>query len=120
MVELALILPIVVLLVLGAITFTVALYNKAILTYASRQAVRAWVVTKPVMSKDSVQQVASGLCQTQTINFGTSGATCVPLAIGPDLPAPGDNLTVAVSLNFTGLYLFNQAQIHSQTTMKFE
>ncbi len=120
LVEFALILPVVVLLVLGAITFTVALYNKAILTYASRQAVRAWVVTKPMLSKDSVQQIASGLCQTQTINFGSSGATCVPLASGPDLPAPGDILTVSVTLNFTGLYLFNQAQIHSQTSMKFE
>lgn len=120
LVEFALILPIVVLLVLGAITFTVALYNKAILTYASRQAVRAWVVTKPMMSKDSVQQAASALCRTQTINFGTSGATCVPLATGPDLPLPGDTLTVSVSLNFTGLYLFNQAQINAQTTMKFE
>ena len=119
MVEFALILPVVVLLVLGAITFTVALYNKAILTYASRQAVRAWVVTKPMLSKDSVQQIASGLCQNQTINFGSSAA-CVPLASGPDLPVPGDVLTVSVTLNFSGLYLFNQAQIHSQTSMKFE
>lgn len=120
LVEFALILPVMVLLVLGAITFTVALYNKAILTYASRQAVRAWVVTKPMLSKDSVQQIASGLCNNQTISFGTSGAACVPLASGPDLPAPGDILTVSVSLNFTGLYLFNQAQIHAQTSMKFE
>ena len=120
MVEFALILPLVVLLTFGAVTFTVALYNKAIMTYASRQAVRAWVVTKPMLTKDSVQQIASGYCQYQLISFGGTSATCVPVASGPDVPISGDVLTVSVSLNFTGLYVFNQLQIKAQTSMKFE
>lgn len=119
-VEFALVLPLVLLLTFGAITFTVALYNKAILTYASRQAVRAWVVTKPILSKDSVQQIASGHCQYQLISFGTGSVSCVPVAVGSDVPAPGDVLTVSVSLNFTGLYVFKELQITSQTSMKFE
>ncbi len=120
LVEFALVLPLVVLLTFGAVTFTVALYNKAILTYASRQAVRAWVVTKPILTKDSVQQIAASYCQYQLISFGAGATTCVPVATGPDVPAPGDVLTVGVSLNFTGIYVFSDLQITAQTSMKFE
>lgn len=120
MVEFALLLPVVLLLTFGAITFTVGLYNKAIMTYASRQAVRAWAVTKPILTRDNVQQIAGSFCQNQVISFGANAASCVPLAVGPDLPAPGDVLTVSVTLNFTGMYIFKDLQIHSQTSMKFE
>lgn len=120
MVEFALVLPIMLLLIFGAITFTVALYDKSILTHASRQAVRAWVVTKPILTKDAVQQIASGLCQNQLVTFGTGIATCVPVAIGPDTPVSGDVLTVSVSMGYTGLYVFKDMQINSQTSMKFE
>ena len=120
LVEFALTLPVMVLLIFGAITFTVALYDKSVLTHASRQAVRAWVVTKPIMTKDAVQQIASGLCNNQLISFGGGVATCVPVATGPDTPVSGDVLTVSVSMAFTGLYVFKNMQIHSQTSMKFE
>ena len=120
LVEFALMLPVMVLLVFGAITFTVALYDKSVLTHASRQAVRAWVVTKPLMTKDAVQQIASGLCQYQLISFGAGSVTCVPVATGPDTPVSGDVLTVSVSMSFTGLYVFKNLQINSQTSMKFE
>ncbi len=120
LVEFALMLPVMVLLVFGAITFTVALHDKSVLTHSSRQAVRAWVVTKPLLTKDAVQQIASGLCQYQLISFGAGSVTCVPVAIGPDTPIPGDVLTVSVSMSFTGLYVFNNLQITSQTSMKFE
>lgn len=119
-VEFALMLPVIVMLVFGAITFTVALYDKSILTHASRQAVRAWVVTKPVLTKDAVQQIASSLCQNNLISFGSGTVTCVPVATGPDTPISGDVLTVAVSLSFTGLYVFKNMQITSQTSMKYE
>lgn len=120
LVEFALMLPVMVLLVFGAITFTVALYDKSILTHASRQAVRAWVVTKPILTKEAVQQIASGLCQYQLISFGAGSVTCVPVATGPDTPVSGDVLTVSVTMGFTGLYVFNNLQISSQTSMKFE
>lgn len=120
LVEFALMLPVMVLLVFGAITFTVALYDKSILTHASRQAVRAWVVSKPILTKDAVQQIANGLCQNQLISFGAGSVTCVPVATGPDTPVSGDVLTVSVSMGFTGLYIFQNMQISSQTSMKFE
>ena len=120
LVEFALMLPLMVLLVFGAITFTTGLYNKSILTHASRQAVRAWVVTKPLLTKDAVQKIASSLCQTQLISFGAGTVACVPVATGPDAPISGDVLTVSVSMTFTGLYVFKNMQINSQTSMKFE
>ena len=120
LVEFALMLPVMVLLIFGAITFTVALYDKTVLTHASRQAVRAWVVTKPIMTKSAVQQVASSLCQNQLISFGSGVVACVPVAIGPDTPVSGDVLTVSVTMAFTGLYVFKDMQINSQTSMKFE
>lgn len=120
LVEFAWVLPIMVLLAMGAISLSTALYNKLIMNQASRQAVRAWVVSKPVMSKDSVQAMASSLCDSQIISFGSNAVVCVPVATGPDVPAPGDVLTVAISLNFTGLYLFSNLQISTQTSMNFE
>lgn len=120
LVEFALLLPVMVMLSMGAISLSTALYNKLIMNHSSRQAVRAWVVSKPVMSKDSVQTLASSLCDDQIISFGSSSVVCVPVASGPDLPAPGDVLTVAISLNFTGLYLFSNLQLSTQTSMKYE
>lgn len=120
LVEFAWILPILVLLAMGAISMSTALYNKLVMNQASRQAVRAWVVTKPLLSKDAVQTMASQLCNDQIISFGTSAVVCVPVASGPDLPSPGDMLTVAINLNFTGLYLFSNLQLSTQTSMKFE
>jgi TadE-like protein len=120
LVEFAWLLPVMVLLAMGAISLSTALYNKLIMNQASRQAVRSWVVSKPVMSKDSVQALASSLCNDQIISFGSSAVVCVPVATGPDLPVPGDVLTVSVSLNFTGLYLFSNLQISTQTSMKYE
>ena len=120
LVEFAWLLPVMVLLAMGAISLSTALYNKLIMNQASRQAVRSWVVSKPVMSKDSVQTLASSLCNDQIISFGSSAVVCVPVATGPDLPVPGDVLTVSVSLNFTGLYLFSNLQISTQTSMKYE
>ena len=120
LIEFALMLPVMVLLVFGAITFTVALYDKSVLTHASRQAVRAWVVSKPALSKDAVQQMAASLCQSQLISFGGGSVSCVPVAIGPDSPISGDVLTVSVTMSYTGLYLFKNLRSSAQTSMKFE
>ena len=120
LVEFALMLPVVLLLVFGAITFTVALHNKTVLNQASRQAVRAWVVTKPLMGKAAVEQMASGLCQNQLVSFGSGLVTCVPVASGPTSPLSGDVLTVSVTMNFTGLYVFTGMSIKSQTSMRYE
>lgn len=118
LVEFAFILPIVLALVLGALTYSAALYNKSVMAYATRQAVRAWVVTKPLMSKFEVEAAARSYCQ-YILLVGRS-YPCVPTAIGPDVPAPGDTLTVAISLDFSGLYIFGGLAIHAQTSMAFE
>lgn len=120
LVEFALVLPLVVMLVLGATTLTIGLYDKAVLTHASRQAVRTWVVTKPFMSRDAVQQLAVASCQGQLISFGLAAPTCSAQASGPDLPAPGDELTVSLSMDYSGLYLFQSLSISARTRMKFE
>ena len=78
------------------------------------------MVTKPILTKDAVQKIASDLCLNQLISFGTGIAACVPVATGPDTPVSGDVLTVSVTMSYTGLYVFKDMQIHSQTSMKFE
>ncbi len=120
MIEFALVLPLVVMFVLGAATFTIGLYNKAVMTHASRQAVRTWVVTKPVMSREAVQQMAIDACREQLISFGGAVPTCTAQASGADLPSPGEELTVSLSMDFTGLYLFDALTIRARTRMRFE
>ena len=119
LVEFGLMLLVMALLIFGVITFAMVAYDKPILTQASRQAVRAWVVTQPILTKDAVQQIPSVPCQNQLISFGGRTVACVPVATGPDAPVLGNVLTVSVSMAFSGLYVFKDMQINSQTRMKF-
>jgi Flp pilus assembly protein TadG len=78
LVEFALVLPLLLLILFGTIEFSIALYDKAIITNASREAARAGVVYKvPQLTVAQIQSVATNYMQSHLITFGTSGSPTV-------------------------------------------
>ncbi|WP_367394889.1 TadE/TadG family type IV pilus assembly protein [Cupriavidus sp. Agwp_2] len=104
-VEFSLVLPIFIVLVFGIIEFSLMLYDKAVITNASREAARAGIVLKsPKMSVDEIKAVALNYCENYLITLGgaTSPVVSVPSGAGG---AFGSSLTVSISYNYSGLVL---------------
>jgi Flp pilus assembly protein TadG len=123
LVEFALILPIFLILLFGMVTFSVALYNKTVLTMATRDGARAGVkyvsgtttTANPIRSKNA-SDAAWLAYKNNLISFGPS--------ITPDHPhveIVADTLTVRANINYTGLYIFSYViPISAQTSMRLE
>lgn len=126
-VEFALLLPLLLLILFGTIEFSLALYDKAIITNASREAARAGVVlSNPKPTVTQIQAVATNYLQNYLITLsGTATPTVtVPSGAGGSFGTP---LTVVVSYSFTGLGLgtlmssiTGPLAISSSTTMNNE
>lgn len=104
-VEFSLVLPVLLLLLFGIIEFALAMYDKAVITNASREAARAGVVLKnPKTSTAQIQNVALNYCQNHLITLnGTANPTVtVPSGQGGSFGTP---LTVTVSYSYSGLAL---------------
>jgi len=105
-VEFAIILPLLLLLIFGIIEFSLALYDQAVITNASREAARAGVVVrKNKATKLQIQTVATNYCQSYLISFGTAAPPSVSVSetTNPDFLTP--QLSVTVSYTYTGLML---------------
>jgi Flp pilus assembly protein TadG len=71
-VEFALVLPLLLVLVFGIIDFSLALFDKAVLTNASREGARAGMVFKvPRMTDAEIQAVVQAYASSHLITFGT-------------------------------------------------
>jgi Flp pilus assembly protein TadG len=116
MVEFALILPMFLLLLFGVITFSIALYNKTVLTMATREGARAGAIRDPNSSStDRAQTAALNVCQNNLIIFGDSITPVITTS------ASGDILTVSANINYTGLYVFSVVfPISAETSMRLE
>ena len=83
-IEFALISPILFILVFGIIEFSIALYDKAMITNASREGARAGIVynfPNPI-SDAEIRTVVSNYCAAHLISFGGGSAVSIVL---PDL-----------------------------------
>ncbi len=77
-VEFAIVLPILVLLVFGIIEFSVAFYDKAMITNASREGARAGIVFRvPPVTDEEITNVVNTYLGSSLITFG-----------GPTPPTP--------------------------------
>jgi Flp pilus assembly protein TadG len=119
LVEFALILPMFLLLLFGVISFSVALYDKTVLTIATREGARAGVKYVAGRTNATIASSAAAatlqVCQNNMISFG-SGMSC-------NVPTPtiqGNILTVTANVNYTGLFIFTDLLISAQTSMKLE
>lgn len=104
-VEFAIVLPLLLLIIFSTAEFGVALYDKAMITNASREGARAGVVLRnPKPSKQDVTNVVLAYCQNYLITFGSSNTptVSVPSGIGGTFGTP---LTVTVSYQYAGLGL---------------
>ncbi|AQV93067.1 pilus assembly protein TadE [Cupriavidus necator] len=104
-VEFGLVLPLFVLLVFGIIEFSLILYDKAVITNASREAARAGITLKsPKLTTAEIKAVAINYCNNYLITFGstTSPTASVPSGAGGSFGSP---LTVSVSFSYSGLVL---------------
>lgn len=101
-IEFALVLPLLLLLVFGIIDFSVGLYDKAVVTNASREGARAGVVYRfPTLTSAQLQStvtaVVQNYCSSYLITFGAATTPRITVTGGG---ASGNQLTVTVSYDY--------------------
>jgi Flp pilus assembly protein TadG len=111
-VEFAIILSVLMMIVLGIIEFGLLLYDKQVITNASREGARAGVVVVvPRVSDAGIQAVVNNYIATNLISFGSTPTspvtTIVRVLDGEGIPLNnfGDNLTVTVTYDYDFLVL---------------
>jgi len=119
-VEFAVILPLLILLICGTIEFGLLLYNKQVVTNASREAVRAGITGE---DNDAVAAIATNYCRARLLSLKNSAAPdLLNVSITP--PDAHNDLTVNVSLAYDLLFAriigIDQAVISGQTVMRME
>lgn len=95
-VEFAIILPLLAVLLFGIIEFGLLLYNKQVITNASREGARAGIVYSPRPGVSQINQVVRNYADSHVVTFGAKQLT------NPDVPsgsctAFGNDLIVDVS-----------------------
>jgi Flp pilus assembly protein TadG len=103
-VEFALVLPLLVMLAFGIIEFSLLLYDKAVITNASREGARAGIVSQsPRVADGDIQTIVDNYCKSYLITFSTG--TIPVTTIAREGINFGDDLTVNVSYSYTFLVL---------------
>lgn len=91
MVELALALPMMLLLIFGAVEFGTAMYDKAVITNASREGARFGIVaTSPRKTNREIQDVVSNYSKRYVINYRKTAADTAITTITCQAPAPAN------------------------------
>ncbi len=88
-IEFALVLPLLMILIFGIIDFSIELYNKAVITNASREGARAGIVFQsPARSATELQTdvttVVNDYCKTYLITFGGPSSPVVDVSVTLD------------------------------------
>jgi Flp pilus assembly protein TadG len=127
LVEFAIVLPVLLVLIFGMIEFSVMLYDKAMITNASREGARRGIVysyPNPVPTAEITQTVNDYL-QGHMISFGSTSTPNV--TVSGECGGTGDPLTVTVTYTYNFLILPNFIQtlsgsmtLDAQTTMRCE
>ena len=115
-VEFALMLPVFATLLFGVVEFSFGIYNKAVITNASREAARAGVVyAKPRLTPNQISAVASNYANNMLVTFGTNNPPVITVDQSEGT-ATGRPLKVTVSYTYSGLML---SSVLSQFTGPF-
>ena len=126
-VEFALVLPLLVLLAFGIIESSLALYDKAIITNASREGARNGIVfSTPPVTDAAIINVVNDYCQDKMVTLGLPGAVTTTIT-REGLGESGDDLTVRVEYQYNFLVLpgfvaglIGGINLHSETVMRME
>ena len=105
-VDFALILPILLLLLLGTIDGSLALYDKAVITNASREGARAGIVARnPKLTDAEIRQVVLNYTNGSLIHFGPGKPPPVVNVVQSTVGTTPSTLGVTVSYTFQGIGL---------------
>ncbi|RPJ56538.1 MAG: pilus assembly protein [Acidobacteria bacterium] len=105
-VEMALILPLFLIMVFGMIEFSVALYDKAMITNASREGARAGIVFRdPLLTDGEITTVVNNYLASRLITFGGSSTAVTLVTRGGTVT--GSPLTVRVTYTYSFLVMPN-------------
>jgi Flp pilus assembly protein TadG len=111
-VEFAIVAPLLLVILFGIIEFSILMYDKAMLTNASREGARVGIVFVPDRADNvgdlntQIDQVIRAYCETHLISFGSGSTLDVPVPVWSGY-ASGDNLTVTVRYPFRFLVFSN-------------
>jgi Flp pilus assembly protein TadG len=112
-VEFALVLPLLILILFGIIEFGFILYDKAIVTNASREGARRGIVYNvdstgaPIaVPPNDINDTATGYCASYLVSLG-SGVAMPSTTITGNCAIPGNSLTVTVNYPYSFLVLPN-------------
>lgn len=124
-IEFALVLPILLIIIFAIVELSTLLYDKAVITNASREVARAGIVNSTI-TDDQLKIYAQNYCQNKLITFGSNSTPTVTI-LRPLGSSSGNPLTVTVSYQFNGLVLGEMIHpkdwtqnLSSSTTMNFE
>ena len=99
-VEFAIVLPLLVVFVFGIIEFGLLFYDKAMVTNASREAVRAGIVYRdPAVTVAEMQSVVDSYCAGRLVSFGGGPSPTSTVPSGP-CANHGDPLVVNVTYQY--------------------
>ncbi len=105
LVEFALVLPLLMLILWGIIEFSLLLYNKQVITNASREGARAGIVAQsPRVTGGEIVGVVNNYCATYLVTFGGGVLSISSSAAGTSF---GDPLTVTVTYPYQFLVFHN-------------
>lgn len=107
LIEFAIIAPVLFVILFGIIEFGVLLYDKAMITNASREGARAGIVYSHPdrISDEEIRQVVREFCEDHLISFGAGAALTIPITRSGN--TAGDALTVTVNYPFRFLVFSN-------------
>jgi hypothetical protein len=122
-VELAIVLPFLLVLVFGMIEFGVMFYDKAVLTNASREASRAGITG---LAAPDIEQIAKDYCNINLSNFGGNDFdpdTDINDVISISVDGSNDlrvKLEFSYNLFFGSILGFPSSKIEAETVMRME
>jgi Flp pilus assembly protein TadG len=104
-VEFAIILPFLVILIFGMIEFSLVLFNKAMITNASRVGARDKIAG---FSDSDIENLVTGYCNTNLINLGGANNTVSvgDVDVAPVILASGTKAGVSVTVTYDYNFLF--------------
>ncbi len=96
-VEFALVLPLLLMMLFMIIEYGFILYDKAVITNASREGARVGILmSDPRASYPTIASTVNAYCANNLISFGF-GARPFTIVFGAPCPASGDDITVTVT-----------------------
>jgi Flp pilus assembly protein TadG len=124
-IEAALVLPLTILLIFGMIEFGLLLYNRQIITNASREGARAGIVlSTPRLTGPEIGSVVNTYCQNQLVTFGTHVPASTSATNAGTACVFGTDLTVRVTYDYDFLVLtnfgFGPVTLEAETVMRCE